>query len=755
MPQPRTSLAKITVPRLFGVVARERLFGAIDGNRGRPLVWVEGPPGAGKTTLVASYLDSRSRPTLWFQVDAGDVDPANLVHYLTLAATTLLGDSPPNVPRLAPEHLADMQAFARLYFRALFAQLPPGLVVVLDNYQDVGPETPFHDVVEVMVREVPAEDLIVCVSRGEPPPSFAPFLANGTLARMRWEDLRLDFDETRAMTEATGIRDDWLVKAVHEQSGGWAAGIRLMSERLHHVTGDGGTLPTDSLESVFNYFATLLFDRASPQVRHVLSSIVFLHRVSPSAAVELSGDSSAPEILDHLFRRHLFIDRRPGAEPVYELHALFRAFLDDRVRVESTEDEVAALRRRSAEASLRAGDADSAFGLYVDAAEWDSAVRLLLGSAPDLLRSGRRATLLMRARALPDLVRDRHPKVWYWVGLAELQTNPLEAVGTLQAALQLMRARGDVEDVLLCLAALLGLGNLGHLALDHAREWASEFLALCDARPGELITTTDPVVWGAAANLFFAQPGHPLTQAMPAWITTGLEADDVSEAYLGAAAGALSASTCCGQIAISERIVARMLPFVDTPTASPSEAAWFLYCVGYLRFLQTRYEEAHECLLRAERVAAGAGLREVLYEIALYRVMVEFRAFGWEVAGRSLREAESVPAQRRPMRVALMRIYQARQATWQGLDRKAADLAEESMAAIEAIGTDHHLMCFGLFNAEVLIRDGRHERAAALIARAREIIWPAPALDSWRAVLLFTETFLALETRGREAAYAC
>lgn len=40
----KASLAKISRPRLFGVVPRERLFALLDDNCGRPLIWISGPP---------------------------------------------------------------------------------------------------------------------------------------------------------------------------------------------------------------------------------------------------------------------------------------------------------------------------------------------------------------------------------------------------------------------------------------------------------------------------------------------------------------------------------------------------------------------------------------------------------------------------------------------------------------------------------------------------------------------------------------
>src|SRR5258707_14254910 len=81
------ALAKTSRPTLATTtVARRRLFRLLDRARRKPVTWVWGPPGAGKTTLVASYLQARKVRTLWYQLDEGDADVATFFYYLGVAA---------------------------------------------------------------------------------------------------------------------------------------------------------------------------------------------------------------------------------------------------------------------------------------------------------------------------------------------------------------------------------------------------------------------------------------------------------------------------------------------------------------------------------------------------------------------------------------------------------------------------------------------------------------------------------------------
>ena len=89
MNQPHALFAKTTRPSISGVLPRERLFNVLDEARQNPVVWIMGPPGSGKTTLAANYVETREIPSLWYQFDETDVDVASFFYHLECAARAL------------------------------------------------------------------------------------------------------------------------------------------------------------------------------------------------------------------------------------------------------------------------------------------------------------------------------------------------------------------------------------------------------------------------------------------------------------------------------------------------------------------------------------------------------------------------------------------------------------------------------------------------------------------------------------------
>src|SRR5580765_1164872 len=135
----RSTLGKFTQPRPVGALLRQRLFEAMDAARRHPAVWVAGPPGCGKTTMVSTWLAQGHLPSVWVRLHADDGDPATFFHYFgqAIAQASRRARAAP-LPHLTPEFLPRLPVFSRRYFEQACARLKAPCALVFDNYEQAG-----------------------------------------------------------------------------------------------------------------------------------------------------------------------------------------------------------------------------------------------------------------------------------------------------------------------------------------------------------------------------------------------------------------------------------------------------------------------------------------------------------------------------------------------------------------------------------------------------------------------------------------
>ena len=740
----RTALAKVSRPRLFGVVARERLFKLLDANMGRPSIWIDGPPGAGKTTLVASYVEERSRPCVWYLLEPGDADPASFFHYLLLAAQDLLRRELVNLPRLMPEHALDLAAFARLFFRALFSQLPEGTMLVLDNYQEISQQCPLHEVLAISVQEMPPHCSFVAISREPPPTAFIQHAARGALFPIGWDQLQLTFDEVRDVSTRRNVSDRWLLEALHRESQGWAAGLTLMLERLNHLGGSARDLPTETRESVFNYFASLLFEQASNEAREILLSVAFLPRVTAALATSLSEEEGAGALLEDLYRRRMFTDRRPGTEPVYQFHALFLDFLRTRAEGALTPEALQRLLRRTARSLEEAGDGDAAMEVWMRAQDWAECARMALTHAAGLLNQGRRHTLIRWLRAIPESQTSRRSWMQYWLGRAQLQTEPQAGLQTLREALHAFSEEDEPQGRIECLTALLNGSFLGFHALAEMDCLLDRLLAEMEVSSQARSPNEELQVIGVLCmTLFHVRPWHPLAVASYQKIEALLPRCTDPSVALVSAMAALVVSGLCGDFERGERIVAIMEPFVLSDSSSPSDAAWSYAQIAWLRFVQARYEDGLHAIERGLNIASRHGLSQLKRQLLFWRFTIEWRAIGWSRALTTLSEIEAIQAPHGPMSTAQLLLYQARAAGHLGRRDEASRCSLESQKWALRIGSRLQELVYSVSNADVQLEATQWEAAAEMIIHAKEIVQSARLYACFMPAVLMLEGRLA------------
>jgi ATP/maltotriose-dependent transcriptional regulator MalT len=380
---------------LHNAVARKRLFALLDARGQRPVVWVGGPAGSGKTTLVASYLEARRAHTLWYQVDEGDKDPATLFHYLSELACQDRKVCP--LPQLQAQDLA---AFSRHYFREFFRCVGTNSVVVFDNCQDAAGER-FHLILRVACEELPRTCNIIALSRSVLPPEFARLAANGLVKQVEWNDLRLTAEEAHALGVARGECNHDKLERAYRTSDGWAVGLMLsLSQQGSGVNEATARLRTR--EALFNYMLNEMLSRVSADARKVLTRSALFPQITVQQAVRISGNEGAADVLDELYRDQYLVDRKVDAELTYQFHDLFRDFLLDALSHELPAPELAQLRKHAAEILEQDGQANEAVWLFRRANDWQNVARAIKEYAQRLLDQGRWLTLIDWFEGMPE-----------------------------------------------------------------------------------------------------------------------------------------------------------------------------------------------------------------------------------------------------------------------------------------------------------------------------------------------------------------
>jgi len=726
----RASLGKTTRPSLSGILPRKRLFALLDAARERPVVWVNGPPGCGKTTAVASYLDHVGRAgneCLWYQLDEGDADAATFFYYLGLAAQDFGRDAGEQLPLLTPEYHAGLAVFTRRYFEALYARLKRPFTVVFDGYHDVAAFSVFHQVVRDALAALPAGGRAILISRGDPPPEMARLRASGAIATLGWEDLRLTREETSSI--ARQRRRD-LPRAVLEQlyskTQGWAAGLVLMLEqaKMSGAIADPPDLSTSQL--VFDYLAGEIFQKTDAGTQELLLNTAYLPQMTAGMAQALTGEEGAGRILAELHRNNYFMAlRQARPEPVYQYHPMFREFLLARIQDTYSKEQRRRLQKAAAAAMEGAGQVEEAVALYRESHDWDGMARIVGAHAEAMLAQGRAETLARWAEDLPPEARDRHPWIVYWAAASQAQLAPREARVLYEKAFELFRAQTAPELTGMALSASGAMDAILYELDDFSL--LDRWIAEIDAAQRSGVTYPSAAVESrvACSMVFSVTLRQPHRRDLQQWVERALAcARNAAEPNLKMFVGLL-----CSLTLMWTGLYGKALALIDGMrriAAAPGVSPFSLLTLKNVEAMYYMLTAEPEPCLRASRegleIARTTGVHTWTFQLLVY-------GYGGALAGGDLRAAAGLAKQLEPhiagagrFNLCLYHHFQA----WEAMLRKDLmhALQQERLAlrmAIE-VGCPYFEVLCRLALAEALAECGDERKCIAHLQQLRPLV---------------------------------
>jgi len=505
------SFTKITRPSAKGILHRKRLFQFLDRARHQPITWVSGPPGSGKTSLIASYLDARKLSCVWYQIDESDSDIASFFFYLGLGAKKASPRFRKTLPLLTPEYLLGIPAFTLRFFENLYGRLKTPFFIIFDNYHRVASDSSLHQVILNGVSVIPEGVKVILISRREPPAVFAQLHAHDQMGFLGWNELRFTLGESRKIIDAQTprLQSKKTIEHLHQMTNGWVAGLILVSDAVKRGI-EVQSLEKSSPGVTFDYFESELFTKMADETQTFLMKTAFLPKMTVQMAEELTAITNGEVILTSLIRNNYFVEQHHSVEPAYQYHPLFRDFLLSRAKESFSREVLSDLHRRSALLLEESGQMEEAAQIYMGQKDWEGLTRLILKHAPSLLAQGRYQLLGKWLACLPEELIENNSWLLFWLGSSRFPFDPCQSQRCHEKAFERFRKEEDIAGVFLSWSSIVEGIDFSHNDLSRLDHWIHVLEDLMhDIREFPSQEIAARVASGMVTALALRQPQHP------------------------------------------------------------------------------------------------------------------------------------------------------------------------------------------------------------------------------------------------------
>ncbi|MGH3510451.1 MAG: LuxR C-terminal-related transcriptional regulator [Nocardioidaceae bacterium] len=482
-----------------GLVARPRLGDRLAGTQRPRLTLVSAPPGFGKTTLVAAWVQAAARPVAWVSLEESEQQPDSFWSYVVTAldaaapgvgggALPLLQGAAPPIRNVLAAVLNELSA------------LPDGLDLVLDDYHLADGPAIAGDVAFLLEHLPPLVHLVIS-TRADPALPLARLRARGELVEVRAADLRFTLDEVAAyLNEVIGLDLGAAdIAALEDRTEGWIAALQLAALSLQGREDVAGFIAGFAGDDrhVVDYLVEEVLGRQPDTVRRFLLQTSILDRLSGPLCDAVTGAGDGRAVLEKLERSNLFVVPLDDSRQWYRYHHLFAEVLRTHLLAERP-DEIADLHRRAAQWYGANGDTVASVRHSLGAGDVEQAADLIERSVIGMLRDRQETTARRWIDDIPaDVVRRRPVLAVGFIG-ALMSSGRFESVeGRLDEVERLLAA--PTEDMVVLEKAELA-------RLPGAIETYRAALALVRGDPAATVVHADRAVDRAA-------PGDDLTVA--------------------------------------------------------------------------------------------------------------------------------------------------------------------------------------------------------------------------------------------------
>lgn len=598
------SQAKVQPPRpLQYTLARPRLTSPLHEHADHRLQFVIAPAGFGKTTLLTDWAHETAFPVAWATLDAGDRDPAMFVEVLIAALRHVVpgfGARTLAALRVPGEGNERMPALARTFAHEAETALEELTALVLDDFHEVDESGAVVAFMDELLRLLPDLLRIVLASRTAPRLTISRLIVERQVFGLGAAELRFTTGELITLLHRAGEHVTAAeANALAEGAEGWIAGFLLSVPQLWSGLVGGMIAAGGGEGPLYDYLAAEAFDRQTPEARRFLTATAVPEVADPEVATALLGDGDWRAMLNHIERAGLFVQRIEGTADGFRYHALFRRFLQTRLR-RSDPEEYFRLHARAAAFATKRRRWPAALTHWREAGREDAAATLLARIAPEMVRASHWRVLADAVASLTIESIRVYPALLLAGARAALHVGDLVRADTLSTA--------TVERGVALADATLeawGLTCLGYARRLQGRttEAIVHLERAIDLAPDDELRATARRHLGKCLGVRgdFAGMASALREALTAFDRTGA-AYDAAQAEFGLGVALAKSGRVGEAIGRYRSALARWRELGD-----PLMEAEMLNCLGCAHAYLGEYGRAREELGGALRLAGEAG----------------------------------------------------------------------------------------------------------------------------------------------------
>lgn len=319
-----------------GIVRRSSVLDKLAAAHDARLIAIIAPPGYGKTTVMAQWMENMTGPASWLTIDQLDNDPAVLIAdiYAALRSAGML-DGGVRRQRTTSDKVLTHGITSLI--EDLERQSVSG-TLFLDQVDRLRTRNAL-DVIGSLITQLPDAFKVAIATRSSAGLPLPILRSQGAVVEMSLADLAMEETEAKELLGGAGINNETDIAQVLDRTEGWPAGLYLTALAMR-AGARASSLPEVRGDDVFvaDYMRNEVLGRLSSERRSFLTRTSILSRLSGPLCDFVLETTGSARRLERLEGSNLLIVPIDRTRTWYRYHSLLRDFL--RSELERSEPEV-------------------------------------------------------------------------------------------------------------------------------------------------------------------------------------------------------------------------------------------------------------------------------------------------------------------------------------------------------------------------------------------------------------------------------